>query len=209
MQLFTRDAILFGPPGQTRQWATDVAGAFASASGKDVSVWTSIAGGKVGHYVWSRQVEGIADVATSGIQALTNEAYLAEVEKGMPFVHGPATDTIYLPVNELPADTTRPGNVASIVQATARASALGSAIEWGMKALDIGTKVTGLQTVLLTAAAGPYSTLTWMTVTEDAASADAANQKLMADPGYIGHLANGTEVFVDGSANTQLFLRVG
>jgi hypothetical protein len=210
MKMLMRDAILMGPPTQVQGWATSVAAAFEQATGRNVDVWTHVAGGINGHFTWSLAVEGAADLLEVTGRAMADEAYLAAVEEGREFMAAPMHDTLYEPFGaaELDEDAGAPGNVSVVTTATARAGSLGDAIGWGLEAAAYISELTGTHTTLLGNVAGSFSRLTWIGVGDDAAQADAAQAAMRSDEGYLKLIARGGQHFVDGSARTQLFARL-
>lgn len=209
MELFTRDMVLSGPPADVRAWAVGIADAFEAATGRHVNTWTSVAGGIAGHYSWGYQVDGAAEIIANSMTAMADEAYLAKVEEGRQFFDGQPRDTIYRAFADMGEDRTRVGNIAMITQATAKAGSLGHAVGWGMEISEYVQRLTGLYNVLLGSPAGPYSTLVWMGIAKDAQEADQADRLMRSDDEYLKLIARGGDFFQDGSANTQLFLRVG
>ncbi len=209
-KMLTRDAVLMGPPGEVRGWAVGVAGAFETATGRRVGVWSSIVGGVTGHVSWSMPVGGAAEMVQLTATAFDDDAYLASIEEGRHLMAGPAKDTLYRPYGgaEFDPDQGEAGNVAIVTTATARAGSLGEAVGWGLEAAEYVGQLTGIPTVLLGNAAGRFSRLTWMGVAEDAAAADAAQDAWATDDGYRKLIARGGDHFVDGSARTQLFARL-
>ncbi len=209
MELFTRDMVLNGPPADVRQWAVEVADAFEAVTGRHVNTWTSIAGGIAGHYSWGYQVDGSAELVANSMAAMADADYLAKVEDGRQYFDGQPRDTLYRAFGQLGEDKTRVGNVAMITQATAKAGSLGHAVGWGMEISEYVQRITGVYNVLLSSPAGPYSTLVWMGIAKDAAQADEADRTMRADDEYLKLIARGGDFFQDGSAHSQLFLRVG
>lgn len=209
MELFTRDMVLSGPPADVRQWAVEVAEAFEDATGRQINVWTSVAGGIAGHYSWGYQVDGSADVIANSMTAMADRTYLAKVEEGRQYFDGHPRDTIYRAYGKLTEDRTRVGNVAMITQATAKAGSLGHAVGWGIEISEYVQRLTGVYNVLLSSPAGSFSQLTWMGIAKDAAQADEADRRMRTDDEYLKLISRGGEFFQDGSGHTQLFLRVG
>lgn len=208
MELFTRDLVLSGPLTEVRNWAAGVAQAFGEATGRTPNVWTSVAGGTAGHYSWGMQVDGAAEIIELTMIALADESYLSKVEEGRHLFTDQPRDTIYRPFTEMGEDRTRPGNVASITTAVASAGSLGDAVGWGIEINEYVQRLTGMYSVVLGTAAGGFSTLTWMGIAKDAEQADEADRKLQQDEGYLKLIARGGPYFQDGSANTQIFLRI-
>ena len=103
----------------------------------------------------------------------------------------------------------RPGNTLMVTVATARAGKLGDAVAWGVEAAQHVEGLIGRPTVLAVPTVGPFSQLVWMTAARDAAEADENIARTNADDGYRKLLARGGELFVDGSSNQELFVRIG
>lgn len=209
MKMFTRDMVLNGPPVAVREWAVGIARAYEEVTGQELAVWTSLAGGTSGHHTWSMPVAGAATVTEAAQQALADDGYLAMIEEGRGFFVGQPHDTIYRAYTPVPEGRGEPGNVAVVTSATAAAGSLGAAVGWGIEAAEYVARVADVETVLLGSSAGTFGRLTWMTVVEDAAAADAMDDATSEDEGYRKLVARGGPNFVDGSARTQLFLRIG
>lgn len=208
MEMFTRDMVLAGPPGEVRDWAASIASAFGDATGTTPSVWTSIVGGTAGHHTWSMPVDGAGDVVDLTMQALADDTYLAAIEDGRQFFTGQPRDTLYRAYGEPADDTSQPGSIAMVTTADAEAGSLGHAVGWGLEVNEYVSRLTGVPSVLLGSAAGSFSRLTWMGIAPDARAADEASRRMNADDGYLKLIARGGQYFVDRSARTQLFLRI-
>lgn len=210
MKLFTRDVVLQGPPAEVRAWATSIAARYTEVTGNAVDVWANLAGGTTGHVSWTMTVEGAATIMEASPKVLADAGYLTKLGEGRDFVTGPGVDRMYRPYNgELGGEGGAPGNVAVVTSATARAGSLGEAVAWGMESAGYVSELTGIPTLLLGTVAGGFSDLLWVGVAEDAAAADAAMDAWSADEGYRDLLRKGGDHFVDGSALTQLFQRIG
>lgn len=207
-KLFTRDMVLMGPPLALREWATGIAQTFEEVTGREVAVWTNLAGGRSGHFTWALPVEGSADVVDFSMVALQEPAYLKKIEEGREFFTGPAIDTIYRPYTNVQSFDSEPGNVCAVTTAESKAGSLGHAVGWGIETAEYVTRLTGIDTAMLGHAAGRFSTLTWMAVAPDAAAADKAMDTYSSDDEYLKLISRGGGFFVSGSARTQLFLRV-
>ena len=209
MEMFTRDVLLSGPPADVRAWAIGIAESFGEATGRTPEVWTCIAGGTIGHHTWSMPCDGSAELIELSMQALADEAYLAKIEEGRPFFVGQPRDTIHRAFNDVgPADS-EPGHVCNVTTAVASAGSLGQAVGWGLETAEYVTRLTGVDAAFLGTAAGNFSRLTWMSVVDSARKADEATRTINADDGYLKLIGRGGQYFVDGSARTMLFLRVG
>lgn len=208
-KMFTRDMVLFGPPTPVREWAVGIARKFEQVTGREVAVWTSLAGGTNGHYTWSMPLDGANDIVEFTMQAFGDQDYLDLIEEGRQFFTGPAHDTIYRPYRPVHDQGSEIGNVAVVTTAESKAGSLGHAVGWGIETAEYVSRLTGIETALLGNSAGRFSRLTWMGVAEDAAAADAASDTWSQDDEYLKLIARGGGYFVSGSARTQFFLRIG
>lgn len=209
MELFTRDMLLTGPPVDVRGWAVDIAQSFGAATGRTPEVWACVVGGTIGHHTWSMPCDGAAELIELSMQALADEAYLAKIEEGRKFFVGQPRDTLHRAFNDIDPVDSEPGYVCSVTTAVAAAGSLGHAVGWGLEAAEYVGNLTGVSAAFMGAAAGNFSRLTWMSVVDSARRADEANRTMNADDGYLKLIGRGGQYFVDDSARTALFLRVG
>lgn len=208
MEMFTRDALMGGPPVAVREWAVGICEAFGEATGRTPQLWMSVAGGIAGHYTWAMECDGAAEVMDLTMRAFADEAYLAAIEQGREFLLGQPRDTIYRPLNNVPSLESAPGAVCSVITAVSAAGSLGHAVGWGLEATDHVTTITGARTAFMGCMAGEFSRLTWLTVHEDAQAADAAARTMNSDDEYLKLIGRGGQYFTDGSARTQMFVRL-
>ena len=69
-------------------------------------------------------------------------------------------------------------------------------------------RVSGMPTSFLMSAFGTFGQVSWIGISPDAATLDAAGQKLNADPDYISKLSAAGDLFVPGSGHRTLLTRV-
>lgn len=209
MELFTRDMVLMGPPLQVQAWAIGIAESFGEATGRTPEVWTSVVGGRVGHHSWTMPCDGSAEVLELGAAAFADEPYLARIEEGRQFFTGPPRDTLHRPLNGTEYRESEPGNVCNVTTAVAEAGSLGHAVGWGMEVADYLSTLTGESIGFMGSAGGSFSRLTWLSVLDSARRADEVRRTIDTDDEYLKLLSRGGQFFVDGSARSQLFVRVG
>jgi hypothetical protein len=114
-------------------------------------------------------------------------------------------------LNQIVAATGVPGNplpVITVTRATIAGGHLGDALAWSNEVLEHVTSVTGLAGVLTTSAAGNFFEVNWIFGAESGAASDAANDALLADPGYIGLIDRGGNLFIDGSSGRVLLVQL-
>ena len=209
MEMFARDMVLTGPPMQVRAWAIGIAEAYGEATGRTPEVWASVVGGTAGHHSWTMPVDGSADVLALGMAAFADEVYLQRIEEGREFFTGPPRDTLYRPLNGTDYRESEPGQVCSVTTAVAEAGSLGHAVGWGLEVAAHLTTLTGEPIAFMGNGAGSFSRLTWLSVLDSARRADEVRRTIDADDEYLKLISRGGQFFVDGSARSQLFVRLG
>lgn len=209
MEMFARDMVLTGPPTEVRSWAVRIAESFGEATGRTPEVWTSVVGGTAGHHSWTLPCDGSAEIIGLTMQALGDEDYLATIEEGRQYFMGQPRDSLYRALNAGEPAESEPGHVCSVTTAVAEAGSLGHAVGWGLEASEYLTRLTGVAIGFLGMAAGGFSRLTWMSVFESAARADEVDRQINSDEEYLKLIGRGGQYFVNGSARSQLFLRIG
>lgn len=208
MELFTRTAVLEGPPMAAREWAAEIAQAYTAACGKEVAVWSHVVGGTPGTMTWALELDGAAELLELSAVALADEAYLATIERGRDHLTGAMTDTMLRAFGHPSAYEGGPGDVCRVNTAVSQSGSLGHAVGWGLEIAEYVSRFTGIETNLWGTTAGRFSRLTWIAITDDARAADEADRSLNRDDEYLKLIARGGGYFQDGSARSTLFARI-
>jgi hypothetical protein len=208
MQLFSRIVMLTGPFPEVNAWASDMRQYVSEKWDREIGLWSVMFGAPLGTLVYSARVAGLADVQSIGAILSGDPDYHAKLASGREFSGGPPVDQISTPIYGELGDPPPVGSVAVVTTATIANGAYAEAITWGVQMAQYVEGVTGFGSTFLVDDFGPFGQVRWMGVAPDAASADAAGQKLNADPGYLEKLSATGDMFVQGSGNRGLASRV-
>ena len=208
MQLFTRAVMLNGPFNDVMAYATDMRQYVSDKTGREVGLWSVMFGAPLGAMIYAARVEGLADLQSIGATLLGDPDYHAKLAKGREFVAGPAEDNLATPIHGELGDPPPVGSVAVVTTAAIANGAYADAIAWGVDIAQLVERVAGVPTLFLANDFGAFGEVTWIGVSADAAAADAAGQKINADPEYLGKLADAGRLFAEGSGHRTLLSRV-
>lgn len=209
MQLFSRRILLAGPPAETMGYATDMRAFAAELTGRDIALWFGMFGEPAGTFVYATRVEGVADVQSMMTTILGNEEYLAKAAAGAGYLAAPSQDTLAKPIHgELGEESPPVGAVAQITTATIANGRYSEAFGWGVEMAKHSESVTGVRTMFLASRFGAFGTVSWIGVSADGATVDAANDALWSDADYMKRLGDAGDLFVEGSGRQALVTRI-
>jgi hypothetical protein len=208
MQLFSRVISLNGPLAEVSAWAADMREYVSGKSGREFGLWAVMFGGPIGTMVYSARVDGLADLQSIGEALVSDPEYHAKLASGSQYSGGPPVDQISTPIYGDLGDPPPVGSVAVVTTATMANGAYVEAIAWGVDMAQYVETVTGLRSTFLVDDFGPFGQVRWIGVAPSAGAADAASQKLNADPGYLDKLGAAGTLFAEGSGQRGLVSRV-
>ena len=210
MYLFTRQTTLSGDIAAGSEWAVRI-GAHASAvTGVAVSTWATWFGAPLGTVTWSAWVDSLDGLSTlAAVEA--DPGYVALVAEGQAYGTAPHTMAMRTPLTPMPDERRELpiGAVATITTAVATGGKLSAAAAWGSEVAAYVSEVTGEPITFLADAFGTFGQLTWIGVSDDAKAADAANDKINVDAGYMQRLDGTGGLFVEGSGARMMSVRIG
>jgi hypothetical protein len=190
-------------------WAAEMNAYVSKKSGRPLALWSLGFGQPVGTVVWTTAVDSHADlqVAFGGLRE--DDGYYALLERGAGFITGPMVDTLREFVHGEPTPGGRPvGSVAVLTTATMTVERGSDAVAWSVELASYVTSVTGESTTFLVDAYGTFGQVTWLSGSADMAAADAASDKVRADPGYLKRIAASGGLFIPGSGHRSLATRM-
>jgi hypothetical protein len=208
MQLFSRSVMFNGPFGDVMAYATDMRQFVSDKTAREVGLWSVMFGAPLGAMVYAARVDGLADLQSIGATLVGDADYHAKLAKGRDFVAGPAEDNLATPIHGELGDPPPVGSVAVVTTAAIANGAYAEAIAWGVDIAQHVERVAGVPTLFLANDFGAFGQVTWIGVSPDAAAADAAGQKINADPDYLGKLASAGTLFAQGTGHRTLLSRV-
>ncbi len=208
MQLFSRVVTLTGSFAESSAWAADMRQFVSDKSGREIGLWSVLFGAPLGTMAYSARVEGLADLQAIGAALLADEGYHAKLASGREFSGGLPVDVISTPIYGELGDPPPVGSLAVVTTATIANGAYVDAIAWSVEIAQYVETVTGFRSVFLVDDYGPFGQVRWLASGPDAASSDAAGQKLNADPGYMEKLKAAGTLFAQGSGPRTLASRI-
>ncbi len=210
MYLFSRQTVLSGDAAAGGEWAVKIAARVTEVTGVPVSVWAAWFGAPLGSVSWSAWVDSLDGLST--LAAVEGDAaYMAMVKEGQSFGATPHVMSLRSPMNGTPNADQRPpiGAIATLTTAVAANGQLGAAAAWGTAVSAHVESVTGEPVMFLADAYGTFGQMTWIGISADAKAADAANDKISADAGYMSMLDQTGPLFVPGASHRTMAVRIG
>lgn len=210
MYLFTRQTVLGGDLAAGSEWAVRIGAHVSDVTGTPISTWATWFGAPLGTVTWSTWVESLDGLSV--LAAVEADArYMEMVREGQAYTAAPHVMSLRSPLTAMAAERAEIplGAVATITTAVAAAGQLGAAAAWGSEISAHVTSLTGQPVTLFADAFGTFGQMTWIGVANDAKEADAANDKVNSDPGYLSRLDATGGMFVEGQSARMMSVRIG
>ena len=186
MYLFTR-SVRFGP-GPARDVATYVGEVTEKArqeTGLEIHAWTATMSPELGTVVWATFAEDLEHLEQANEKLATSDRFVDLVDRGAALFAGPPSDM----VAQVVAGEVEPSGPTPTYVMSARAAAanghLRAAMEGGVEIAEAATRITGVPTLFLVGATGPYGGCSWSSGFSDIGQLERAESALMADSGWI------------------------
>lgn len=165
----------------------------------------------MGTVIWSAIVEGRAQLMESQAQLMATPGYhelaARAGEWASPFgAHDTLRNLVH--ATQEPGGPPEVGSVSNVVTATPNNGKLAEAMAWGVEVADLYTSITGAGVGFLADAYGTFGQMTWLAGFDNAAAADEAEDKLNASAEYMGAINSAGDLFVAGSGEQRMIVRV-
>lgn len=206
MQLFTRQLMTVGPAAV--DWATEIRAAASDVMGTEIGLWAAGFGAPVGALAFTARVEGVADLAAKAAPLADDSTYQDLLTKGAELVTGPASDSLATPLHGDLGDPPPVGSYAVVTNAAIANGKYAEAVGWGIDVAQHVTSITGLPVAMLMQEYGQFGVLTWIGISADAEGVDKSAQAMNGDADYISKLSAAGDLFVPGSGNRSLAIRI-
>ncbi len=196
-----------GRGGEARAKIAEIRDVVSAAVGQPVLAWAVVAGAPIGSFGISTRVDGSAGLIDLQMKLGASAGYQTVAAESGDLWVGPVETTL----NQIVATTGEQGDplpVLTVTRATIAGGHLGDALAWSNEVLEYVTGVTGLGGNLTTSAAGNFFEVSWIVGAESGAASDAANDALLADPGYIGLIDRAGGMFIDGTSERVLLAKL-
>ena len=211
MLLFSRNLLLAGDPRETRQWVREVTEHVRSKTGRDVSVWSALAGAPIGTTAFTMLVESRAQLAAATQPLTDDDEYHDIVNRGRKFFSGPPEDTLVRIVHlagEGDVQLAPVGSAVSLVSAQIATGKHLAAIRWGAEMADLQASISGGRVGFCVNVAGTFGGVQWIQTAPDIATQEAWEQRILDDERYGEKLSEIGGMYVEGSGNRILARRV-
>ena len=197
-----------GKGGALAGQVTALRDAAAAATGQDWWAWAVMAGRPYGTFLVSSRFDGMAALA-AGQQAAAGHPDFQAVTGGeyADLVTGPAVTT----TSNVVAVTGEPGPPKAFIvvtQVQMQGGRLADGLGWCGRVIEHIKTVTGIDTMLVTTAAGTMFQTGFIAGVDTAAELDAANDALAADATYLGMLDEAGGLFVTGSSERIIAMQM-
>ena len=185
MYLFSRQARLAA--GQIRDgigWAVGQCERAARISGLPVSLYSHVFSPQLGSLSWTAFVPDLATLETANEKLMLEEEYLAAVDQGAQYIESSVDDMLFRVIHGEP-DPERDVQYVSAVTAVCASGKLARGIELGARIAQRAEEISGVPTMFLSNATGPYGGVAWLTGFESVRALEAGEDALMADPSWL------------------------
>ena len=208
MYLFTR-AGRFGP-GSIREamgFVGTITEKVHQETGLEVHAWASTLSPDLGTTVWATFVEDLEELEQAQDKLAVSDAFTEIAEQGARLFVGPLTDGLASvvsgardPSGPLPAYVT-------VARAAAANGSLKGAMEHGVEIAEAATRITGVPTMFLVDATGPYGGCRWSTAFADIASLQRAEEQLQQDETWLALIDRVGQSYTQGAVQS-IFRRI-
>lgn len=173
-----------------------------------VALWAVNFGGPVGTVSFTTLVDGLAGAAAMAARFQDDDEYWQRADGFRHHLAGPPDDHLLEPIHGEFGGEAPVGAVATATMAVGDAP-YANVVGWGVEAAQLVEEITGQRVIFGTDVGGTFGAFGWITVSADAAAADAANTALRNSEEYVAKLSSGTDLFVSGASTRTVSTRVG
>ncbi|HWJ62892.1 MAG TPA: hypothetical protein VNS19_13070 [Acidimicrobiales bacterium] len=209
MYLFSRTTT-FKPErsADAAAWSIDIAAQVGTITGLDVRTWAVIYGASLNTVTWSCRVDSHAEMGAAGEKLAADPGFAARIPEAAEMFEGAPTDAL-VEVLATVGEGGQTGSIADVVTAQCAGGQVGAAMTWGLEIFNQVGKVTGSDGLFGRGMYGPWATLGWISLASSLDEVDAAQAAIAGDSSYLGKIDEAGDLFVPGSAQSQLLQRIG
>ncbi len=210
MFFFTRQATPMGSPREIMAYATETTDLVNSKVDTTTTLWQNLFGAPVGTLLWNTLVRSRAQLGQTMMTIMADDDIQRQLEKGLEFASDKIATQDFLvrflfgEREELPSV----GHVAEAVSAVAAPHRMADAMAWGPVIAKKVGQIGGTTPSFWTSAYGTVGQIMWMTVYPSLEALDEAQDRLQSNEEYLGEVAKGMDLFVEGSGQRASAMRV-
>ena len=162
-----------------------------------------------GTLTWTTFVEDLTTLETAEAKLMVEDAFVAEIERGVGFMTEAGIDDELAQVLHGEIDPSRDPRYAAVVRSVVVPGGFAKGVEAGIEIARRATELGGQPTTFLLATTGMYGGVAWVTGADSLAELERAEQAVNADPGfvqYIDEVAPGA--FQPGVTTQAIYTRI-
>ncbi|MGI9615043.1 MAG: hypothetical protein ACR2QO_19180 [Acidimicrobiales bacterium] len=181
--------------------------AVSAAIGRPAYAWAVATGAPTGAFALSTRMEGTGDLIDSLMAVNTNEGYQKAAAALGDHLAAPS-QTNWFQVVGTAGDVGEPKQVTVVTTATVATGQMSAAMGWCTEMMEYAAGLTGSGTMLTSAAGGSFFDVAFIGGFDSGQAADAANDAVAADAGYIERIDQAGDLFVNGSASRMVMVQL-
>lgn len=207
MLLFSRVVTPTASPKRFMPFVHEVTAFVNEHSSLDVHCWMAGFGMPVGTVAWTTIVDSQATLAAATADLMTNAAYLDLLDGATEMATSPAVDSLssHIYGDRKPS---APGSVLNMTSGVAETARMADAVAW---AVDMASYVETLiesPVVVASSLFGTLGQMSFVSIYDDYAEADAVRAKVQTDAGYHERITGSAGLFVSGSGTVVQATRI-
>jgi hypothetical protein len=173
----------------------------------DLHTWQATLSPQLGTIVWGAFVESLEELEAAQDKLAVSDQFTDLAEKGGALFDGPLADSLATVLHgQRDPGAPLPAYISS-ARATAANGRLGDAIAAGIEIAEAGTRITGIPTMFMMDATGPYGGCRWSTGFADIASLEQSQAALAADADWLALIDRVGTAYQSG-ASQAIFRRL-
>lgn len=208
MYLFSRTAVVRANPTVMFPWVQRITEVVRDTTSLQASAWVASFGAPIGGVVWSGLVKSQADLAADMTSLLMNAEYLALLDTGREMIPAAGQDHLRRLVHGSPEPEHGLGSVSSVTWGTATLARIGETLAWSVEMAQHAEEVTGNPVSVWVSAYGLMGEVSFFSIYDNVAAAEAGQHALDMDPGYVERLHASEGLWLPGSGNQGRFTRI-
>jgi hypothetical protein len=186
MYLFTRSGRFL--PGSVREAMTFVGTITEKVhqeTGLETHAWMASMSPELGTCVWATFVESLEELEAAEDKLAVSDQFVELAEQGARLFAGPLTDGLATVVHGQRDPSAPLPSYVTVARAQAANGKVAGAMSGGIEIAEAATRITGIPTMFLADATGPYGGCRWTSGHADIGSVQQTEAALQADTGWL------------------------
>jgi hypothetical protein len=197
-------------PGKAMTLAGQMGGyrdALSDATGLPWSAWSAVAGQPYGNFGLSVQVNGVAELIDGQLQAAASQRFQELSGQATGVMSKPAETNLY-EIVAITGEVAETKPVVAWTRATLAGRGIVASMAWATEMMQHITEVTGVGGAVAISGAGQMFSVSWIMSVETGQRYDEVNAKISADAKYLAMLDDAEGMFVPGSSERVISVRM-